>query len=71
MIDADSALALSCQGVAHSFSSRNGPVEALGEVSFTAKSHEFVKKDARTAVFSVPVAKDGEAVVTYRVQVKY
>jgi NitT/TauT family transport system ATP-binding protein len=40
--DADSAVALSCQGVSHSFSSRNGPVEALGEISFTAKPHEFV-----------------------------
>ena len=35
------------------------------------KSHDFVKKDAQTAVFSVPVPKDGEAVVTYRVRVKY
>ena len=35
------------------------------------KSHEFVKKDARTAIFTVPVAKDGETKVKYRVQVKY
>lgn len=35
------------------------------------KSHEFVKKDARTAIFTVPVPKDGETVVTYRVRVKY
>jgi hypothetical protein len=34
-------------------------------------SHEFVKKDARTAVFSVKVAQDGETVVTYRVEVSY
>ncbi len=35
------------------------------------KSSEFVKKDARTAVFTLPVAKDGETVLTYRVRVKY
>ena len=35
------------------------------------KSHEFVKKDARTAVFSVPVPVNGETVVKYRVRVKY
>lgn len=34
-------------------------------------SHEFVKKDARTAVFSVRVPKDGETVVTYRVVVSF
>ncbi|MCL4217817.1 MAG: DUF4139 domain-containing protein, partial [Candidatus Hydrogenedentes bacterium] len=34
-------------------------------------SHEFIKKDAQTAIFSVPVAKDGETVVTYQVRVKY
>jgi hypothetical protein len=33
------------------------------------KSHEFVKKDARTAVFSLPVPKDGETVLTYTVRV--
>jgi NitT/TauT family transport system ATP-binding protein len=42
MIDTASAVALSCRGVSHSFSSRNGSVEALGEVTFTAKPHEFV-----------------------------
>ena len=36
-----------------------------------SNSHNFVKKDARTAVFSVAVPKDGETVVTYRVRVKY
>ncbi|HOD48600.1 MAG TPA: DUF4139 domain-containing protein [Candidatus Hydrogenedentes bacterium] len=36
-----------------------------------SKSHEFVKKDAHTAVFGVPVPKDGEATVTYRVRVRY
>ena len=35
------------------------------------KSHAFVKKDAHTAVFSVPVAKDGETIVTYRVRVRF
>ena len=35
------------------------------------KSHEFVKKDARTAVFSLPVAANGETVLTYRVRVTY
>jgi hypothetical protein len=33
-------------------------------------SHEYRKKDARTAVFSVPVEQDGEVVITYRVRVK-
>ncbi len=36
-----------------------------------SKSHDFTKKDAHTAVFSVPVAKDGEVTVSYRVRVKY
>ncbi len=35
------------------------------------KSHEFVRKDARTAVFSLAVPKDGETVLKYRVRVKY
>jgi len=34
-------------------------------------SHEYKKKDAQTAVFSVPVPVDGETVVTYRVRVRY
>ena len=42
-----------------------------GDWRILKKSHDFVKKDARTAVFPVPVAKDGETVVTYRVRVKY
>jgi len=42
-----------------------------GDWDILTKSHEFKKKDARTAVFSVPVPKDGETVVTYRVRVKY
>jgi hypothetical protein len=33
------------------------------------KSHDFVKRDAFTAVFTVDVPKDGETTVTYRVQV--
>ncbi len=36
-----------------------------------SKSHEFVKKDARTAVFSLPVQKDGETVLTYSVRVSH
>jgi len=35
------------------------------------KSHDFVKKDAHTAIFSVPVPKDGKVTVTYRVRVRY
>ncbi|MCC6797023.1 MAG: DUF4139 domain-containing protein [Candidatus Hydrogenedentes bacterium] len=35
------------------------------------KSHEFVKKDARTAVFSLPVPKDGETVLTYSVRLSH
>ncbi|MBI4559167.1 MAG: DUF4139 domain-containing protein [Candidatus Hydrogenedentes bacterium] len=35
------------------------------------KSHEYTKKDAHTAIFSVKVPKDGETVVKYRVQVRY
>ncbi len=35
------------------------------------KSHEFVKKDSRTAVFSLPVPVNGETVLKYRVRVQY
>lgn len=35
------------------------------------KSHNYVKRDAHTAVFSVLVPVDGEAVVTYRVWVRH
>jgi len=42
-----------------------------GDWQILEKSQVFVKKDARTAIFSVPVAKDGEVKVTYRVRVKY
>jgi hypothetical protein len=34
-------------------------------------SHEYVKRDAHTAVFDLPVPKDGETILTYRVLVKY
>lgn len=34
-------------------------------------STAYTKRDARTLMFSVPVTKDGETVVSYRVQVKY
>ena len=34
-------------------------------------SHKYVKKDAHTAAFAVPVSKDGETVITYRVRVKW
>ncbi|MCC6797024.1 MAG: DUF4139 domain-containing protein [Candidatus Hydrogenedentes bacterium] len=42
-----------------------------GDWRILEKSHEFVKEDARTAVFSIPVPKDGEVKLTYRVQVRY
>jgi len=42
-----------------------------GDWEIREKSQDFVKKDARTAVFTVDVPKDGEAVVTYRVMVSY
>ncbi len=42
-----------------------------GDWRILEKSHEFVKKDARTAVFSILVPKDGEVKLTYRVQVRY
>lgn len=41
-----------------------------GDWTVQAKSHEFVKKDANTAVFSLPVPKDGETKLTYTVRVK-
>ena len=42
-----------------------------GDWEILTKSHDFTKKDAHTAVFSVPVPKDGEVVVTYRVRVRH
>lgn len=34
-------------------------------------THEHVKKDARTAVFSIPVPKDGETKLTYTMEVRW
>ena len=34
-------------------------------------SQEYEQRDARTAIFSVPVAKDGEVTLTYSVRVTY
>ncbi|MCC6155338.1 MAG: DUF4139 domain-containing protein, partial [Candidatus Hydrogenedentes bacterium] len=45
--------------------------EMDGDWTILTKSHEFVKKDARTAVFSLPVPKDGETVLTYSVRVSH
>ncbi len=35
------------------------------------KTRDFVKKDSQTAVFTIPVKKDGEEKLTYRVRVTY
>jgi hypothetical protein len=46
-------------------------VESLpGDWEVLQKSHDFEKRDARTIVFSVPVPKDGEVKVTYRIRVR-
>jgi len=42
-----------------------------GDWRILDKSQDFEKKDAHTAVFTVPVAKDGEAKVTYTVRVTH
>ena len=42
-----------------------------GDWSILNSSHTHVKKDAHTAIFAVPVAKDGETVVKYRARVKF
>ena len=42
-----------------------------GDWKMLASSHEFTKSEAFTAEFLVPVRKDGEAKVTYRVRMKY
>ncbi len=42
-----------------------------GDWEILKSSMDYKKKDAQTAVFSVPVRKDGETKVTYRVQVRY
>ncbi|MFA6244708.1 MAG: hypothetical protein WC655_27435 [Candidatus Hydrogenedentales bacterium] len=46
-------------------------VEPLtGDWTIVTKSHEFTKKDANTAVFTLAVPKDGEVKLTYTVRVK-
>jgi len=42
-----------------------------GDWRILSSSMPFEKRDARTAVFSVPVKADGEATVTYHVRVRY
>ncbi len=42
-----------------------------GDWQILKKSLEFTKKDAQTAVFTVPVPADGEAVLTYLVRVSH
>ena len=39
--------------------------------SITAQSRDFVKKDAQTIEFEVPVPADSEQVVTYRVRYEW
>jgi len=41
-----------------------------GDWTILEKSHDFEKRDANTAVFNLPVPKNGEAVLTYRAQVR-
>jgi hypothetical protein len=42
-----------------------------GDWTVLAQSQDYEKRDAQTAIFSVPVPADGEAVVTYRVRVRF
>lgn len=42
-----------------------------GDWQILEESQAHVKRDARTAVYSVPVEADGESVVRYRVRVRY
>jgi len=42
-----------------------------GDWEVLQSSHPYEKKDSRTIVFKVPVPRDGEVVVEYRVRVKY
>ena len=42
-----------------------------GDWKMLSSSHEFTKSEAFTAEFLVPVQKDGETKVTYRVRMKY
>jgi len=47
-------------------------VEALqGDWQILEKSHEYVKRDAQTAVFSIPVKAGEEVKLTYRTRVRY
>lgn len=49
-----------------------GIIEPMpGDWEIRNQSHPFEKKDAQTAIFSVTVPKDGEAVVTYTVRVRF
>lgn len=41
-----------------------------GDWTILEKSHDYKKRDAHTAVFTVKVPKDGETVVTYRVRIR-
>ncbi len=42
-----------------------------GDWTMIESSHEYRKTEAFTAEFLVPVPKDGETKVTYRVRMKY
>lgn len=42
-----------------------------GDWTVLQSSHKYVKRDAQTAVFSVPVPADKETVVTYKVRVRF
>ena len=42
-----------------------------GSWQILEKSHEFVKKDAGTAVFTLNIPPDGTVELTYRVRVQY
>ena len=42
-----------------------------GDWQVLSNSHPYEKRDARTAVFSIPVKKDGEVVLKYRVRVRF
>lgn len=42
-----------------------------GDWQIIESSHAFVKRDARSAVCSVAIPKDGEVTITYRVRVKF
>ena len=42
-----------------------------GDWEVLKKSHDYTKRDAMTAVFSIPVKANGETTVTYRIRVRY